>query len=211
MHYKPYPKEGLQMDPNDSRTRPGLAVGRRGPRPCVVPFALWCQVLDLAGTVVVRNCLSQQGCLREIARSPPFKRCSPSLRCPTLVLHRSWSTDTNLAWPSSSPSTIVLVLLTCTPQADRHVCTHITHASGSPRLNPSRYPLTIAYHQTKPQRTNQPCVRILFTIWALSFEISHLWHQYLCGNKSWHIYYVSILALKSGVTTVMVRRMNFDR
>jgi hypothetical protein len=36
------------MGPNDSKTRPGPTVGRRDPRPRVAPFALWCQIFNIA-------------------------------------------------------------------------------------------------------------------------------------------------------------------
>ena len=47
-----------------------------------------------------------------------------------------------------------------------------------------------------------------------SFDILHLWHQRMCGNRSWHIYAMhSVLSLKSGVTLLnsqfLVRQWGF--
>ena len=53
-------------------TKHGLCpiVGRRSLRTHATPFALWSRVFDFAETVVVQNCPSQWGRLREATRSP---------------------------------------------------------------------------------------------------------------------------------------------
>jgi hypothetical protein len=58
------------MGPNDGGTWPRPAVGWRGLRPHVTPFALRSRAFDLARTVIIQNYPSRRRHLRKATTSP---------------------------------------------------------------------------------------------------------------------------------------------
>jgi hypothetical protein len=105
------------------------------PKPGVTP-----PVLDRTGNTIssatsLRWCVSHVPVTTtsHLASLVPWSR---PIACPSLLLAH-WH---NLTKSSPLPSTIVLVLHTCTTQADRHGCTTQARTLVSPRLTPKHYP-----------------------------------------------------------------------